>query len=208
MNHNFTNAEILAAGGFSVSLDVLQYSQTTNGQGAAFAVGMSLADALAGKDAFEGSVATVPPGFKYTNAFQNGTTNVATTANVMSDFYLAVRGNSTLAWGTGTGNSGGSGAPAPTVVPLASKTGTISADFRFADFNAGSPVDYIVYFNGAAQGSGTFTWSGTNENHIGLDGRDSSQMLLDNFAVTIPEPATALLALMSVVVVGWRRRIS
>jgi hypothetical protein len=124
----------------------------------------------------------------------------------MSDFYLAIRGNSTLAWGIGTGNSGGSGAPAPTVVTVPSKTGTISADFRFADFNAGSTVNYVVYFNGIAQGSGTFTWSGTNENYIGLDGRDSSQVLIDNLAITIPEPCTSIMTLCSVMALGWRRR--
>src|ERR1700754_4785100 len=31
VNHNFTNASIVSAGGFAVSLDVLGYNQTTNG---------------------------------------------------------------------------------------------------------------------------------------------------------------------------------
>ena len=198
VNHNFTNADILAAGGFAVSLDVVAYNQATIGQGAAIAIGMSQAEALMGRDANDGSPALGAPGFKYTNAFQS----TATTATVLSDFFLALRGTSTLAWGIG-----GAAAPAPTSVAVASKTGTISADFRFADFNAGSTVNYIVYYNGVSQGSGTFTWSGTNENYIGLDGRDNTVVRVDNFAITVPEPATVLLAFLALAASGWRRQL-
>jgi hypothetical protein len=159
VNHNFTNAAIVSAGGFAVSLDILGYNQTTNGQGAMIAVGMSQTEALAGRDANDGSVALGAPGNKYTNAFQNG----VTTANVLSDFYIGLRGDGTLAWGIGTGNSGGSGAPAPTFVSVGSKTGTISANFGITNFNAGSTVDYEVFFNGVSKGLGQFTWSGSNE---------------------------------------------
>ena len=190
VNHNFTNAAILSAGGFSVSLDILGYNQATNGQGAMIAVGMSQTEALAGRDANDGSVALGAPGNKYTNAFQNG----VTTANVLSDFYVGLRGDGTLAWGIGTGNSGGSGAPAPTFVSVGSKTGTISANFGVTNFNAGSTVDYEVFFNGVSKGLGQFTWSGSNENYIGLDGRDNTVMRVDNFEIetVLPPPKPVL----------------
>jgi hypothetical protein len=123
---------------------------------------------------------------KYTNAFPNG----GFSGTILSDFYLGIRGDSTLAWGSGSG-------PATTAA-ISAKTGSISADFRFADFNAGSAVAYIVYYNGVAQGSGTFNWSGTNENYIGLDGRTNSEMRLDNFAVATPEPASFGLAVLAI----------
>jgi dockerin type I repeat protein len=183
VNHNFTNASILSAHGFRVSLDVTGYNQATNGQGAAIGVGMSLSEAQNGKDAFGGSPELVAPGFKYTNAFQSGTTNVATTANVLSDFYVALRGDSTLAWGVGTGNSGGTGAPAPSFTTVAVKTGTISAEFVANDFSAGSSVAYQVFYNGVSQGFGAFRWSGTNENYIGLDSRDDTATRVDNYKI-------------------------
>ncbi|HEY1120119.1 MAG TPA: hypothetical protein VGE67_00905, partial [Haloferula sp.] len=56
VNHNFTNASILANGGFSVSLDVTGYSQSgATGQGGAIAVGMSQARANTTLDASVGA---------------------------------------------------------------------------------------------------------------------------------------------------------
>src|SRR4051794_36422239 len=68
VNHNFNDAAILSAGGFSVSLDVLGYNQATNGQGTAIALGMTLAEAQAGHDANDGNPTPIA---KYTNALQD-----------------------------------------------------------------------------------------------------------------------------------------
>ena len=54
VNHNFTNAAILTAGTFAVSIDVVNYVQAGVGQGAAFAIGMSQAEALSAGDAISG----------------------------------------------------------------------------------------------------------------------------------------------------------
>jgi hypothetical protein len=183
VNHNFTNASILSAHGFRISLDVNGFNQATNGQGAAIAIGMSQAEALTGHDALNGQSnadPTVPPIAKFTNAFQD---TAFTAGTVLSDFYLGLRGNSTLAWGTGTANSGGTSAPAPSFAAVAAKTGTISAEFVVNDFNSGSSVAYQVFYNGVAQGYGAFRWSGTNENYIGLDGRDDTAMRVDNYKI-------------------------
>jgi hypothetical protein len=168
VNHNFTDAAITGAKGFRVTLDVADFSQATDGQGGAFAIGMSQAEAQAGHDAFDG----LPiPAAKYTNAFPNG----AFTGTILSDFYLGIRGNSTLAWGAGSS--------APATAAVAAKTGTISAEFVANDFNAGSTVAYQVFYNGVAQGFGTFRWSGANENFIGVDARDAVSVSLDNFKI-------------------------
>ena len=44
----------------------------------------------------------------------------------------------------------------------------LKIDFTCSDFNVGSTVNYEVTFGGAAMGTGSFTWSGTNENYIGV----------------------------------------
>lgn len=178
VNHNFTNTAITTAKGFSVSLDLANFSQTTNGQGAAIAIGMSQAEAMMGHDAFSGNSNVDSTIAKYTNAFQD---TAFTGGTVLSDFYIALRGNNTVAWGVGTGS--GTSAPAPTITTVAAKTGTISAQFYLNDFNAGSSVAYEVFYNGVSQGYGTFKWSGTNQNFIGLDGRDSTVTAVDNFKV-------------------------
>jgi hypothetical protein len=181
VNHNFINPEILTAGGFSVSLDVLSTSTSNNGRGAAIAIGMSQSEAQSGHDGFDGNPAPVA---KYSNAFFDGPDAPFTTGAVLSDFYFALRGNSSVAWGSGTAT--------PTSVAVAAKTGTLSADFTFSSFSAGATVNYTVRYNGVAQGTGTFTWSGTNENYVGIDARDGTLVRMDNFSVTtIPEPATA-----------------
>lgn len=178
VNHNFTNSAITAAKGFSVSLDLANYTQTASGQGAAIAIGMSHAEAMMGHDALGGVSSVDSTVAKYTNAFQD---TAFTGGTVLADFYIALRGNNTVAWGVGTGS--GTSAPAPTMTTVAAKTGTITAQFYVNDFNAGSTVGYQVFYNGASQGYGVFKWSGTNENYIGLDGRDSTVMVVDNFKV-------------------------
>lgn len=168
VNHNFTNAAILTSGGFSVSLDVTAYSQTTNGQGGGFAIGMSQAEAEGTADAFSGAS-------RMTGAFGTALGD-AVPPQVASDFWVALRGNNSLVWGGKSGTIAG-------VSGLAAKTGTVSVSFTVTSFAAGSTVGYEVFLDGTSRGTGSFTWSGTNENHIGIDGRDSTSVTVDNFAV-------------------------
>ncbi|RYD35125.1 MAG: hypothetical protein EOP87_07910, partial [Verrucomicrobiaceae bacterium] len=168
VNHNFTNASILASGGFSVSLDVNAYTQTTNGQGCGIAIGMSQVEAAGTGDAFSGAS-------RMTGGF--GTTiGSAIPSQTTGDFWLVIRGDSTLAWGGKTGTISGS-------TGLGAKTGTISARFTLASFNTGAVVNYEVLLNGVSKGTGSFPWSGTNENFIGVDARDSTSVTVDNLSI-------------------------
>ncbi|WP_052573069.1 arylsulfatase [Haloferula sp. BvORR071] len=176
VNHNFTNPSILSAGGFSVAVDVTDYSQATNGQGGAIAVGMSQAEAAGTRDAFGGTS-------RMTGAFGTAIGDAVPTQSV-ADFWVAVRGNNSLVWGTRSGTVNG-------VTGLGLKTGTIKVDFTLSSFAAGSTVNYEVFFNGSSKGTGSFTWSGTNENYIGLDSRDTGATTFDNFRISMPDVAPA-----------------
>ncbi|TWT92917.1 hypothetical protein Pla108_40570 [Botrimarina colliarenosi] len=178
VNHNFTNASILSDGAFTVSLDVLGYGGNGNGQGGGFAIGMSQADALLAGDAFGAD----PNNAKFTNAF------LGDYLDVISDFWVGVRGDGVLTWGNGAVQPGDPGFNA---VAVGSKTGTISANFGVSSFNAGSTVNYEVFFDGVSRGVGSFAWSESNQNYIGIDGRDGAAVSFDNFNVmTSAPPAT------------------
>ncbi|MEM9478833.1 MAG: sulfatase-like hydrolase/transferase [Verrucomicrobiota bacterium] len=172
INHNVINAEILAAGEFTVSVDVVGFNQSTNGQGGAFAIGMTTAEAAGTTDAMNGAS-------KMTDGFG------ANSNPAVGDFWLVLRGNSTLKWGS-KGNDNGT-----TEVSVAAKTGTISATFTLADFSDGSTVSYEVFYNGSSQGTGTFTWTDSAQNYIGLDARDNQGVMFDNLSITVPDSGAA-----------------
>ena len=182
VDHNFVNQEILDAGGFRVSVDINGYANSSAGFGGAFAIGMTRAEAMATGDAGLGTTTM-------TGAFGSSTST--------SDFWCSMRGDSSMAYGTGSVNSYAAGA----------KTGTISAEFTFDSFLAGSTVNYTVFYNDTEVDTGTFTWSDDNSNYIGMDARDSSGVLLDNFTIeTIPEPATlGLIGMASIGLLALRR---
>ena len=191
VNHNFTNGAILAAGGFSVSLDVMGYSQATGVQhGAAFGIGMTALEAASTRDAIGGGALNQP---HMAGAF------TSYTGTVVSDFWLGIRPDATIAWGSGTVTLG--------TASVAAKTGTLSAVFTVPDFNASTNVGFQVFYNDVSQGTGSFAWSDTGANYIGLDGRDGTSIALDNLLIeTVPEPATAALGLLGSVALLRRRR--
>ncbi len=191
INHNFTNASIISTGGFSVTIDVTGYNQSTSGQGGGFAIGMSAAEAASAGDAWNGAT-------KMTEAFGEPDGTFVSVA----DFWVALRGDATVQWG-GIGDDNVFG-----TASVAAKTGTLSATFTgFTDFDAGTSVDYEVFYDGTAVGTGSFLWSGTNENFIGLDARDNTAVSLDNLSIeTIPEPAVATLGAAGLLCLLLRRR--
>lgn len=206
VNHNFTNPSIVANGNFSVAFAITGLNQSTREQGGGFALGMSLAEALAAKDAWNAGTVETPAGVF--SASMTGAFNVAATlgnpvpgpaGGIASDFWIALRGDGSLAWGGSSGNVLG-------VTGLA-KTGSVEVDFTLSDFNSGSTVNYEVFYNSVSQGTGSFAWSGTNQNYIGLDARDNTGVSFDNFSVTtVPEPATAALGLLGAAALLRRRR--
>jgi arylsulfatase A-like enzyme len=179
LNHNFTNASIPSAGGFSVSMDVTGYNQATVNQGAVFGIGMTAAETASMRDA----VANSNNEPHLSNAFGTG---LPGQTNAVADFWFAIRGNSTVAWGHRDTILG--------TASVAAKTGQISANFTVPDFNAGTGVNYQVFYNGAPVGSGSFAWTDTNANHIGMDGRDNTFVSVDNFTISTfsPAPVTSL----------------
>lgn len=80
---------------------------------------------------------------------------------------------------------------------------------NITDFNSSSSVSYEAFINGGSVKTGSFTWSGTNENYLGLYSNYTVRGgLMDNFTVTaIPEPATLSLAVLTGLALLMRRRM-
>ncbi|WP_146586256.1 dockerin type I repeat-containing protein [Posidoniimonas polymericola] len=175
VNHNFVNNQILADGGFRVTLGVLGYGGGTRGQGGGFAIGMSQARADSAGDAAGGDDVMMTAAFNDLGFIGN---TLPAPENVVSDFWVAIRGNNSLAWGGGNGPIYGAAEGA-----LAAKTGVVSATFAPTGFNAGDAVAYEVFVDDVSMGYGAFQWSEDQSNYIGIDGRDGGAVIFDNFAV-------------------------
>ncbi|MBB5352508.1 arylsulfatase A-like enzyme [Haloferula luteola] len=172
VRHNFVDSSILEAGGMEVSLQITSVSQSTEGQGGGFAMGMSEAQAEDTGDAFDGGGSSTG-----LNKMTDGLGNSANTVAV-SDFWVVLRANGTLAWG-GVGNQAAFG-----TASVGSKVGTISARFEFDSFEQDETVAYQVFFDGTLMGEGSFSWDESAENFIGLDARDAAAVGMDQFQIT------------------------
>ncbi len=75
---------------------------------------------------------------------------------------------------------------------------TLRVDFTsITDFNLGSSVSYEVFVNDTSVKAGTFTWSGANENYLGLYSNYTSLGAeTDNFAITVESPPPGSLMLI------------
>jgi hypothetical protein len=62
---------------------------------------------------------------------------------------------------------------------------TMRIEYSLSDFNAGSTVAYNVFFDDSltAFASGSFTWSGTNENYLSLSSNLSNDARFDNLEI-------------------------
>ena len=195
MNHNFVNSYLVAGNTFTVTIDLLSVGgATTNGQGVAFGLGMSLTEALSLDDAV-GNTAALP---HLSNAFGTG---LAQQTGAVADFWVALRADRSVAWGSHDTIFG--------TAAVSANVGTLSATFGVANFNQGSQVGYQVALNGTSinVAAGNFTWSGTNENYIAFDGRGPF-VLTDNLAITspVPEPAACAFGLLGCLGLIARRR--
>jgi Arylsulfatase A and related enzymes len=174
LNHNFIGQDILDAGGFSVSLDVLAMvtdATDTANRYVGFGVGLNAAQAAAGNDIGAAGSSAI--------AFRgNGTSRIG-----VADCFVEVDYNNNVkVWTGGTLRS---------TVNVGTRTGRLIAAFECNSFAAGASVQVSVYFNGnrldlngaAAGDTISFTWNEANANYIGLSARASSHAQMDNFAV-------------------------
>ena len=147
LNHNFTDAGISTGGGFSITVDLNAYSTQGTGRYLSVGVGQSLTEL----DAQTTSNTTSSKG-DLVVAYRSGTGNLEFFKNGVRDAAAST-----------------SGQPAPPT--------KMRIDYSLPDFNSGSTVNYSVFFDDSvtAIASGTFIWSGTNENYISL----SSNLFLD-----------------------------
>ncbi|RYD48717.1 MAG: hypothetical protein EOP85_03015, partial [Verrucomicrobiaceae bacterium] len=180
VNHNFTGADILAAGGFSVSVRILDINTDLNDLGnryAGFGVGLNAAQAAAGNDIAAGS----PPPIRG----QAGNPGSA-------DCFVELDLNSNVkVWADGA---------VVAMVPVGKTKGTLTASFACGSFAAGSPVTVAVYLDGeqldlnaaAAGKTRSFVWDEADANFVALSARASNHVQLDNFAVRKLPLGTAL----------------
>jgi len=155
-DHNFTDAAITSGGGFSVGVDLAAYSTAGSGRQMTVGVGQSLADLNAQSG--------VAPG------------------DHVSDLLVAYRGTTDSLEIYKNGNLD-SGETITGGLPTA--PATMRIEYSLSDFNAGSTVAYNVFFDDSltAFASGSFTWSGTNENYLSLSSNLSNDARFDNLEI-------------------------
>lgn len=156
LNYNFNDPAILSAGGFSVSQTVLGIGSTTvtvSDRFSGYGVGLAPAQISSFNDDF--ATSSGPRGSLAGPAGSGpGTTGVA-------PFYVDLSLNNDVQVFTGGRLLG----QFP-VTPAAGPSGTVTTDFSFTNFNAGSIVNFTVFFNGSQVTTGSFTWGSSNENYI------------------------------------------
>ena len=181
-DHNFVDAGIASAGGFSVSIDLLNYVTAGSGRWMAIAVGQSKSEIDSWPQNLPSPNCDLFVGYRWTQK--------------QLEVY----------------KSGGYPTPfSETDVSSYPVPQTMRVDYALSDFNAGSTVDYEAYLGDDLITSGSFTWSGTDENYIGIfTNLSARQARMDNLEITaVPEPGTlalAALGLWGLIGFGWRRK--
>lgn len=182
LNHNFTDGTITSGGEFTVSVDLV--GPIASGGGTRF-TGFSVGNSLAEVANWNSN----NPPSSFTSDFFFGYDPTGTTEVKIFD------GTTQLHQQT---------------INLSTTGATLSVRFfGISDFNAGSTVNYEAFINGGtAVDTGSFTWSGTNENYLNVySNYTSNSGTLDNFAVTaVPESSAALLIGLAGLALLRRRR--
>lgn len=167
LDHNFIDAGILAAGGFTVSMDVVSITSAddTANRFGGFGVGNSRDEALNAKDSADSAVPLRP------------NTGRANQGIGVSDFYVDLALDQNLRiWSKGA---------LLETIAVGAATGTIRVDFYVSSFAAGSSVIADVYFNGVKRSTHSFTWDFTGTNYLGISGRTAAAgVFLDNLTIS------------------------
>lgn len=172
LNHNFIGQDILDAGGFSISVKVLEINTDatdTANRFAGFGVGLNAAQAAGGADISDVS-ASRPIRGKVGNA---GTADCFVEVDLNKNVKVWVHGAIVA------------------TVPVGSYTGTLTASFSTSGFGTANSVEVAVYFDGKLldldpSGPGftrSFTWDEADKNYVALSTRGTGYIRLDNFAV-------------------------
>ena len=183
-DHNFTDAIITSGGEFTVSLELVSLGSTGTTRFTGFTVGNSKAEL----DAW--------------------TSNNPTNASWSSDFFIGYDPSGAGSTGVYIYSNGTDFGSDNNI----SLSGGEILSVRFSginDFNASSSINYEAFVDGGtAIATGSFTWSGNNQNYISLYSNYSSmQGVIDNFEVTaIPEPGSFLLGSLGLMILVMRRR--
>ncbi len=178
IDHNFTDSVITTGGEFTVSMDLVSPNSFGGTRFTGFTVGNSKAD------------------------LDNWSVNVPN--SFTSDFFFGYDPTGTTEVKVFLGGSQNY----QQTINLSSGA-TLSVRFSgITSFNAASTVNYEAFIDGSSVKTGSFTWSGTNENYIGLYSNYSEhQGVVDHFEVTaVPEPGSALVGLVGCLLILRRRR--
>jgi len=180
VDHNFTDAIISTGGEFTVSFDLGPNNSGGGTRFTGFAVGSSLAEVSGWTSNNPTSTFTTDFFFGYDTT---GTNQVKVFINGTTQDFVQ---NIDL-------DSGGA----------------LSVRFSsITDFNSGSSVSYEAFINGGSVKTGSFTWSGTNENYINVySNYTQNQGPVDNFEISaVPEPGSMALLGLGGLLLARRRR--
>lgn len=182
LNYNFIDGSILAAGGFSVTQNILNIGSNGSDQEDRYCgYGVGLNPTQISSFADEGLTTLGPRGNIAANTFGVAPFYV----DLSLTDYIQVFANNTVnqyAVAPGTDATGGA----------------LETEFSFANFNQGSTVDYTVLFDGTNITSGSFDWGSTTNNYIVGSMRSSTVTAGDLDVSTLapaPEPSTVALVI-------------
>uniref|UniRef100_UPI00186828F6 hypothetical protein n=1 Tax=Luteolibacter marinus TaxID=2776705 RepID=UPI00186828F6 len=90
----------------------------------------------------------------------------------------------------------GPGSLGSALIPGGAAGGTLVVNFTVPDFTADTEVGFEVFFNGASRGSGSFPWTDTDSNYIGLDARGAF-VNFEGIAIATHNPAAPAISLLA-----------